>query len=121
MFHPDMFPKRGGYSSIFSIIVYIILIAYIIPHAIIIFLVVAIVSFISVLSISKKLLFPFVSLHISSSLTKEPFLISLLISSKQWPVICHCCILLFHKETMHQCGKNIRYTTYTVLNSSNSR
>lgn len=45
MFHPDMFPKRG-YSSIFSIIAYIILIAYIIPHAIIIFLVVAIVSFI---------------------------------------------------------------------------
>ena len=47
---------------------------------------------------------------------------------------CHCnsitpksrnhayhCILLFPKETMHQCGKNIRYTTYTVLNSSNSR
>lgn len=45
MFHPDMFPKRG-YSSIFSIIAYIILIAYMIPSAIIIFLVVAMVYFI---------------------------------------------------------------------------
>lgn len=44
MFRPDMFPKRG-YSSIFSIIVYIILFAYLMPTAIIIFIVVEMVFF----------------------------------------------------------------------------
>ena len=33
-------------------------------------------------------------------------------------IAAYCC---FPKKTMHQCGKNTRFTTYIVLNSSNSR